>query len=253
MDLPERLKVVLPYIPLCANTKSIMTTAPSERTRVKRHPERGVYDRDEVFAILDEAFVCHIGFVAEEHPQVLPTAYGRIGDDLYIHGSAASHMLRSLAEGIDLCVTVTLIDGLVLARSSFRHSINYRSVVVYGKARLVTDPSEKMRAMAAFVDHVVPGRWAEVRIPSEKEMAQTTVLTVRLDEAVAKRRTGPPNDVAEDIVAERWAGVIPIHTLLGTPIPDAHTSSSLTFDLARFETNGARTHACDVGASVDAR
>jgi len=212
-----------------------MTTAPSERTRVKRHPERAVYDHDEVLAILDEAFVCHIGFVAEGHPQVLPTAYGRIGDDLYIHGSAASHMLRSLTEGIDLCVTVTLIDGLVLARSSFRHSINYRSVVVYGKARLVTDPFEKMRAMAAFVDHVVPGRWEEVRTPSEREMAQTTVLAVRLDEAVAKRRTGGPNDVPEDISAERWAGIIPIHTLLGTPVADGHTQAGVECDLSRFD------------------
>jgi nitroimidazol reductase NimA-like FMN-containing flavoprotein (pyridoxamine 5'-phosphate oxidase superfamily) len=202
---------------------------------VKRHPERAVYDHGEVLAILDEGFVCHIGFVAEGHPQVLPTAYGRIGNHLYIHGSAASHMLRSLAAGIDLCVTVTLIDGLVLARSTFRHSINYRSVVLYGKARLVTDPDEKMRAMESFVNHVVPGRWEEVRTPSEREMAQTSVLALPIDEAVAKQRKGWPNDAPEDISPDRWAGVIPIHNVLGTPLADAHTRTSVEFDLSRFD------------------
>jgi uncharacterized protein len=208
--------------------------APSERTRVKRHPERAAYDQDLVLSILDEAFVCHIGFVVDGEPRVLPTAYGRTGDDLYIHGSAASHMLKSLAGGIDVCVTVTLVDGLVLARSAFRHSINYRSVVLYGKARLVTAPAERMEALRSFTNHMVPGRWEEVRTPSEKEMLQTAVLALPIEEAVAKIRTGPPMDPPEDVSPDQWAGVIPLKSALQKPIADNHTRVGVGFDLSRF-------------------
>ncbi len=206
-----------------------------ERTQIRRRPDRALYDREEVVAILDEGFVCHVGFVADGYPQVLPTAYGRMGDEVYIHGSAMSHMLRSLSEGIDVCVTVTLVDGLVLARSARRHSLNYRSVVLYGKARLVTDPTEKMCAMESFVNHVIPGRWDEVRAPDEKEMAQTSVLALPIHEASAKQRKGPPLDAPQDLSPDVWAGVIPVRTVMAEPLPDEHTRETLRFDLKRFD------------------
>jgi nitroimidazol reductase NimA-like FMN-containing flavoprotein (pyridoxamine 5'-phosphate oxidase superfamily) len=197
-------------------------TPVSERTRVKRHPERAVYNKSDIESILDEGYVCHVAFVVDGQPHLIPTAYGRSGDQIYIHGSAASHMLRSLAQGVDVCVTVTLVDGFVLARSAFRHSMNYRSVVVFGRARLVTDAREKMEALRCFTNHLVPGRWEQVRPPSEREMLQTSVLALGLGEAVAKARTGPPMDAEEDISASTWAGVIPLVTRPGPPIPDGH-------------------------------
>jgi nitroimidazol reductase NimA-like FMN-containing flavoprotein (pyridoxamine 5'-phosphate oxidase superfamily) len=196
----------------------------TERIRVKRHPERALYNHAEIYAILDEGYVCHVAFVVDQQPHLIPTAYGRSGNELYIHGSAASHMLRSLAQGIDVCVTVTLVDGFVLARSAFRHSMNYRSVVVFGKARVVTDPLEKMEALRCFTNHLVPGRWEEVRPPSERELLQTSVLALPLDEAVAKARTGPPLDAEEDISASTWAGVVPLVTRPGGAIPDRHVT-----------------------------
>lgn len=200
-----------------------MTASPvSERTRVKRHPERAVYNRRDIESILDEGFVCHVAFVVDGQPHLIPTAYGRSGEQLYIHGSAASHMVRSLAQGIDVCVTVTLVDGLVLARSAFRHSLNYRSVVVVGRARLVTDPREKMEALRCFTNHLVPGRWEQVRPPSEREMLQTSVLALPLDETVAKARSGPPMDAEEDITPGTWAGVVPLVTRTGSVVPDRH-------------------------------
>ncbi len=197
----------------------------TERIRVKRHPERALYNHAEIYAILDEGYVCHVAFVVDQQPHLIPTAYARAGNELYIHGSAASHMLRSLAQGVDVCVTVTLVDGFVLARSAFRHSLNYRSVVVVGKARLVTDSLEKMEALRCFTNHVVPGRWEEVRLPNERELLQTTVLALPLDEAVAKARTGPPLDAEEDISASTWAGVIPLVTRPGGAIPDRHVTA----------------------------
>jgi nitroimidazol reductase NimA-like FMN-containing flavoprotein (pyridoxamine 5'-phosphate oxidase superfamily) len=197
----------------------------TERIRVKRHPERALYNHAEIYAILDEGYVCHVAFVVDQQPHLIPTAYGRSGNELYIHGSAASHMLRSLAQGIDVCVTVTLVDGFVLARSAFRHSMNYRSVVVFGKARVVTDPLEKMVALRCFTNHLVPGRWEEVRPPSERELLQTSVLALPLDEAVAKARTGPPLDAEEDISASTWAGVVPLVTRPGGAIPDRHVTA----------------------------
>src|SRR6267142_3485599 len=174
------------------------TFTPTLRTQVKRLPKRGMYDHETVFKILDEAFVCHVGFVADGQPYVIPTNFGRVGDTLYLHGSAASRMLRTLSEGIPVCVTVTLVDGLVLARSAFHHSVNYRSVVILGTARLVDDPSEKMKALRIFTEHVMKGRWDDVRQPTEQELKATTVLALPLEEVSAKVRTGGPVDDEED-------------------------------------------------------
>ncbi|MGD9561292.1 MAG: pyridoxamine 5'-phosphate oxidase family protein [Pyrinomonadaceae bacterium] len=192
----------------------------TERTRVRRLPKRGNYDRETIYAILDEAFICHVGFTVDGQPYVIPTSFARIADDLYIHGSAASRMLRRMAKGIDVCVTVTLIDGLVLARSAFHHSINYRSVVVLGKAVSVEDPDEKYRALEAFTEHIVPGRWVDVRWPTESEMKATSVLKLPIDEASAKVRTGGPVDDDEDYAMNVWAGVLPVTTAKGSPIAD---------------------------------
>jgi nitroimidazol reductase NimA-like FMN-containing flavoprotein (pyridoxamine 5'-phosphate oxidase superfamily) len=202
--------------------ESIMSTntAPSPRTRLVREPQRAVYDRDEINAILDEAFICHVGFVVDGQPFVIPTGYGRSDDHLYIHGSAASRMLRNVEKGIPVCVTVTLLDGLVLARSIFNHSMNYRSVVVLGTALAVEDPEEKIRALELLSEHIIPGRWAESRYPNEKELKATTVLRLPLSESSAKVRMGPPIDDEEDYSFETWAGVIPLSTTVGAPIPD---------------------------------
>jgi nitroimidazol reductase NimA-like FMN-containing flavoprotein (pyridoxamine 5'-phosphate oxidase superfamily) len=193
----------------------------TRRTKVKRLPDRGKYDRETIYPILDEAFICHVGFVVDGQPYVIPTGFARIGDDLYIHGSSASRMLRNLSKGIDVCVTITLIDGLVLARSAFHHSINYRSVVILGKAQLVEDADEKNRALEAFTENVVPGRWADVRWPTELELKATSVLKLPIQEASAKIRTGDPKDDAEDYAMDVWAGVLPLSLRSGTPIDDS--------------------------------
>ena len=192
----------------------------SERTKVKRLPARGVYDRETIYSILDEGFICHVGFNIDGQPYVIPTGYARIGDDLYIHGSAASRMLRNLSKGVDVCVTVTLVDGLVLARSAFHHSINYRSVVILGKAALVEDREEKDKVLEAFTEHIIPGRWAEIRWPNELEMKATSVLKLPIEEASAKIRTGGPKDDDEDYEMNVWAGVLPLGVRAGDPIPD---------------------------------
>src|SRR5712691_5219110 len=194
------------------------------RTTVRRLAARAVYDREAIYAILDEAYICHLGFVVPHEsgvqPFVIPTIHARVGDTLYFHGSAASRMLRSLRDGIDACVTVTLLDGLVLARSAFHHSMNYRSVVVLGKGREVVDREEKLRALDAIVEHVVLGRTALVRPPNESEIRQTLVIALPLSEASAKVRTGPPVDEEEDYALHVWAGVIPIRLEKGTPVRD---------------------------------
>ncbi|HUO31565.1 MAG TPA: pyridoxamine 5'-phosphate oxidase family protein [Bryobacteraceae bacterium] len=211
------------------------TYTPTERTQVKRLPKRAVYDRTQINAILDEGFICHIGFVADGQPYVIPTGYARAGDQLYIHGSAASRMLRTLGHGTPMCVTVTLVDGFVLARSAFHHSMNYRSVVVLGNARLVSDPEEKMAALGYVTNHIVPGRWEEVRLPTEQEMKATTVIALPLDEVSAKVRTGGPVDDEEDYALPVWAGVVPIRTEAGEPLPDTRLVPGVqTFDRARF-------------------
>ena len=186
-----------------------------EHLRVKREPQRGVYDRAAIDEILDEALVCHLGFVVEDQPYVIPTLHARLGDRLYVHGSAASRMLRHAASEARVCVTVTLLDGLVLARSVFNHSIDYRSVVVLGTATLVDEVAEKREALRAFTEHVAPGRWDEARQPTDQELKATWILSVPLDEASAKVRTGPPEDEPEDLELDVWAGVVPIHLAAG--------------------------------------
>jgi nitroimidazol reductase NimA-like FMN-containing flavoprotein (pyridoxamine 5'-phosphate oxidase superfamily) len=193
---------------------------PTERTQVKRLPKRGVYDRAAIHKILDEAFLCHVGFVVDGQPYVIPTGYARVGDTLYIHGSAASRMLRTLSGGVAVSVTMTLLDGLVLARSAFHHSMNYRSVVVFGTATPVEDDAGKLQALRAFTEHVTPGRWAEVRGPSEQELKATLVLALPLSEASAKVRTGPPIDDEEDYRLPVWAGVLPLQLTPRAPIAD---------------------------------
>jgi uncharacterized protein len=194
---------------------------PTDRTQVKRLPKRASYDRDTVYKILDEAFVCHVGFSVDGQPYVIPTNYGRSGDTLYLHGSSASRMLRNLSDGLPLCVTVTHLDGLVLARSAFHHSVNYRSVVILGKARFVEDPAEKMEALRIFTEHVLKGRWDEIRWPNEQEMKATTVLAIPLEEVSAKVRTGGPVDDEADYALPVWAGVLPLETVARAPEPDA--------------------------------
>jgi nitroimidazol reductase NimA-like FMN-containing flavoprotein (pyridoxamine 5'-phosphate oxidase superfamily) len=192
----------------------------TQRTTLKRLPKRGSYDRETIEAILHEGFICHVGFVSEGKPFVIPTGYARVGDRLIIHGSQASRMLRTLAQGVDVCVTITLIDGLVLARSAFHHSMNYRSVVVFGRATVVDDPDEKIAALRALSEHMIPGRWDDVREPNELELKQTTVLSLPLTEASAKVRTGPPLDDPEDYKLPVWAGVIPLGMVAGQPFDD---------------------------------
>lgn len=193
---------------------------PTSRTTLRRLPDRGRFDRRTVYAILDEALNCHVGFVADGQPFVIPTIHARVEDHVYVHGSAASRMLKTLKGGVPVCLTATLLDGLVLARSAFHHSMNYRSVVVLGDAQAVTDETEKWDALEAIVEHVAPGRWAEVREPSAKEMAATLVLRLPIEEASAKVRTGPPIDDEEDYALDCWAGVLPMRLVPGTPVPD---------------------------------
>jgi nitroimidazol reductase NimA-like FMN-containing flavoprotein (pyridoxamine 5'-phosphate oxidase superfamily) len=192
----------------------------TERTTLRRLPARGVYDRELVYSILDEGLICHVGFAVEGRPFVIPTGYARDGDRIYIHGSQASRMLRTLKGGIDVCVTVTLLDGLVLARSAFHHSMNYRSVVVFGRTTMVEDPAEKVAALLNFSEHVIAGRWNDVREPTEQELKATTVLSLPLEEVSAKVRTGPPLDDEQDYELPVWAGVIPLQLVARTPIPD---------------------------------
>jgi uncharacterized protein len=195
-------------------------SAPTQRTRVRRLPDRGKYDAETVFAILDEGLVCHVGFAIDGQPFVIPTLYARQDDLLYIHGSAASRMLRKLSGGARVCVTVTLVDGLVLARSAFNHSMNYRSVVILGQATPIEAPEEKLKALESFSEHIVPGRWKDVRQPNESELKATTVLAVPLEEVSAKVRTGEPHDDETDYALPIWAGVLPLPIVPGRPIPD---------------------------------
>jgi hypothetical protein len=190
------------------------------RTTLRRLPQRGAFDRESINQILDEGFICHVGFAVEGQPFVIPTGYARAGDRLFIHGSQASRMLRTVGQGIEVCLTVTLIDGLVLARSAFHHSMNYRSVVVFGRAAVVDEREEKLAALRALSEHMIPGRWDDVREPSERELQLTTVLSLALDEASAKVRTGPPLDDEEDYELPVWAGVIPLRMIANAPIAD---------------------------------
>lgn len=198
-----------------------MDHGPTPRSTVRRLPARARYDAETVHAILDEALVVHVGFVADAQPFVIPTVHARIGDRIYLHGAVASRMLKTLATGVPCCVTATLLDGIVLARSAFHHSMNYRSVVVLGVARVVSDPSERSRALEAIVEHVARGRSREARPPNDKELAATSVLSLALDEASAKVRTGGPKDDEEDMSWPCWAGVVPLSLAAGAPIAEA--------------------------------
>jgi nitroimidazol reductase NimA-like FMN-containing flavoprotein (pyridoxamine 5'-phosphate oxidase superfamily) len=198
-------------------SKEIVRT---ERTKIRRIPKRGSFERETIYKILDEAFVCHVGFTVDDQPFVIPTSYARIGDRLIIHGSSASRMMRTLGSEKPICVTVTLIDGLVLARSAFHHSMNYRSVVIFGKAKLISDEQEKIAALEALTEHIVPNRWPEIRPPNELELKATTVLSLPIEEASAKIRTGSPVDAEEDYDLEVWAGVIPLKVKAESSIAD---------------------------------
>jgi uncharacterized protein len=193
---------------------------PTERTRVVREPHRGVYDRDAIYKILDEAFVCHMGFTTNGQPYVIPTMFARVGDAIYVHGSAASRMLRGLSDSLPVCITVTLADGLILARSVFNHSMNYRSAVALGKATLISDPSQKLEALHAFTEKILPGRWNDARQPNEQELKATSILKLPLTEISAKVRTGPVEDDAADYALPVWAGTIPLQLIPGAPIRD---------------------------------
>ena len=201
-------------------TPSTADSLQTPRTTVKRLPKRAAYDRATVEAILDEGRICHVGFNVQGQPFVLPTVYARVGATLYLHGSAASRMLESVGGGIPACVTVTLLDGLVLARSAFHHSVNYRSVVVFGTATLMDPGEETVKVLELFTEKLVPGRWADVRPPNRQELKGTKVLSLPLDEASAKVRTGPPIDEDEDYDLPVWAGVLPLATEVAEPQPD---------------------------------
>jgi uncharacterized protein len=203
------------------------TKTPSSRTRVRRMPARGAYERETIEAILDEGLVAHLGFSADGQPYVVPTLHARIDDQVYFHGSSASRTMRALAAGAQMCLTVTLLDGLVFARSAVHHSVNYRSVFVLGQARPIEEPAEKMVAIEAFTERLIPGRWDEVRGPTAKELKAIQVLSLPLTEASAKLRTGPPVDDEEDYASDTWAGIVPLQTIAGAPIPDARLAEGI--------------------------
>jgi hypothetical protein len=202
-------------------------TSPTERTRVVRESHRGAYDRETIDKILDEGYVCHVGFAFDGQPFVIPTLYARVGDAIYFHGSAASRMLRNVSAGISVCITVTLIDGFVLARSVFNHSMNYRSVVALGKATLVDVPEEKLEALRAFTEKIISGRWNDARQPNEKELKATSILRLPLTEVSAKVRSGPVEDDAADYALPVWAGIIPLSLAPGAPIRDERCDLSI--------------------------
>lgn len=208
---------------------------PTSRTKVRRLPKRASYDKLAVHAILDEGFICHVGFAVEAQPYVIPTIYARADDTIYVHGSAVSRMLRTLTQQVPVCITVTLLDALVLARSAFHHSLNYRSVVMLGNARLVDGGEEKMRALHLITNHVAPRRWEEVRSPNALELKQSSVLALALDEVSAKIRSGPPVDDDEDYALPVWAGLVPVQTRLSAPVDDGRVLAGVPeIDLARF-------------------
>jgi len=206
----------------------------TERTRLVREAHRAVYDREAIYKIFDEAFVCHVGFAQEGQPFVIPTMFARIGDAIYFHGSAASRLLRGLSGGLPVCITATLTDGLVLARSIFNHSMNYRSVVALGTAILIDDPAEKLQALRAFTEKLIPGRWNHARQPNEKELKATSVLRLPINEFSAKVRVGPPMDEEEDYSFPTWAGVIPLEMTAGAAIPDGRCEQELPAYLKNY-------------------
>jgi nitroimidazol reductase NimA-like FMN-containing flavoprotein (pyridoxamine 5'-phosphate oxidase superfamily) len=211
--------------------KQVMTVPhdyQTPRTTVRRIPQRGAYDRDTIHQILDEGLVCHVGFAVEGQPYVIPTAYVRRGEQVCLHGAQASRMMRALASGVEACVTVTLLDGLVLARSAFHHSMNYRSVAILGTGMAVEEAGEKIAVLQALSEHIIPGRWRDIRGPNEHELQQTLVVAVPIREASAKIRTGPPRDDEEDYTLPIWAGVLPLRQTPGSPVPDQRLSAGLS-------------------------
>jgi uncharacterized protein len=199
----------------------------TDRTKVRRHPERGTYDRETIYSILDEAFVCHVGFIVDGTPFVVPTNYVRVDDKLFLHGSTASRLMRTLGSGAPFCLSVTLLDGIVLSPTATGHSVNYRSVVVMAKAEQILDPQDKLAAMRDFVEYVIRGRWAEVRPPTEQELKATMVLSVPLVETSAKVRTGFAIDKGDEYADAGWTGVIPFKWAAQTPVPDPRGNAEL--------------------------
>jgi hypothetical protein len=219
--LPSRSDARPPRSNSTAATHAPVAGGPhSDRVRLRRKRERGSYDRAVIDAILDEALIAHLGIVEDGQPLVIPTLHARVGDLVYVHGSAAGRTTRALAAGVPACLTVSLLDGLVLARSAMHHSANYRSVMLLGEARSVEDGEQKLAAFEAIVEHIVPGRWQDVRAPSAAELKATSLLAIEIDEVSAKVRTGPPLDDEEDYASRAWAGVLPFMSLAGTPVPD---------------------------------
>lgn len=201
---------------------------PSERARVRRAPDRAHYDRDTLHAVLDAGMICHVGYVIDGQPYVTPTIYWRHGDDVYFHGSSASRMLRTVREGIPVCLTVTHLDGLVLARSGFHCSVNYRSAMLFGTASAVEEAGQKERTLQDFIDGLLPGHWAQMRPPNAQELKATTVCRLAVDEASVKIRTGPPKDDEPDYALDCWAGVVPVTTVLGPPERDPRLDDEVT-------------------------
>jgi nitroimidazol reductase NimA-like FMN-containing flavoprotein (pyridoxamine 5'-phosphate oxidase superfamily) len=199
----------------------------TRKTRIHRLPKRGHYDRETIYKILDEALICHVGFVEEDQPYVIPINFARVGDTIVLHGARASRLLNHVEAGHPVCVEATIVDGLVLARSVFHHSVNYRSVVLFGRGRLVLDEQEKLAALEAVTEHLIPGRWKEARMPNSKELNATSVVSIRIDESSAKVRTGPPIDDEEDCELPVWAGVLPLQEMSLSPIRDELQSEAV--------------------------
>jgi nitroimidazol reductase NimA-like FMN-containing flavoprotein (pyridoxamine 5'-phosphate oxidase superfamily) len=199
----------------------------TSRNKVKRHPERGHYDPSIIYPIIDEALSCHIGFVQDHQPYVIPTLHARQGDRILLHGAKGSRLLRYIEAGGELCITITIIDGIVLARSVFSHSINYRSVVIFGKGAMITGDEARLQALETFTERLIPGRWRDVRPPNEVELKQTTIVAVPIESASAKIRTGPPKDGEDDLDRPVWAGVLPLRQVSGAPIADAHLAAGI--------------------------
>lgn len=223
-----------------AQPRASRTEASSPRTRLRRMPARGDHSRETIDEILDDALVAHVGFAVDGQPYVIPTLHARVGDSVYFHGSSASRTMRALANGTPACLTVTLLDGLVLARSAVHHSVNYRSVVVFGEARPIAVPAEKAAAIEAFTERLIPGRWSEVRAPTAKELKAIQVLALPLSEASAKVRSGPPVDDEEDYELDAWAGVIPLETAAGAPRPDARLADGTPLPASACEWTASR-------------
>jgi len=251
--LSEIFILVLYNVPVKTDASGMSNFTVTDRSRVRRRAERGSFDRELVYAILDEGLVCHVSFVHEAHPVVLPMAYVRLADQLYLHGSAKNRMLDVLAAGAPTCIAVTLLDGLVLARSQFHHSVNYRSVVIFGSAQTVTDPEQKQRVLGALCDHSAPGRSRESRPGTRQELAGTRVLGVPIVEASAKCRTGPPLDSADDLELPHWAGVVPLTLRVGTPQPDPSLRADILPSSAVASLHSASHWGARSGNNTDAK